>query len=312
VDNSEFDYISWIKEQTTHGENVLVGIGDDASVIDVGSGRKLVVTTDTIIEGVHCRRDDGAVLIGRKALAVSVSDLAAMGCPADYCVIAATLTKDTSRDFADDIYRGIRSVADVYKVDLVGGDVTTGEGPLSITTTVFGIAEGLEPVLRTGSRVGDAICVTGSLGGSLRGKHLRFEPRLTAGIELNRTFRVTSMIDISDGLVQDLAHLIEHRAFHGADIFAEAVPVSDDARALEADDGKSALDHALHDGEDFELCFTCSETVAQALVEGGVCGVPVSRIGTITDSGAIRLLKKGEAPSTLSADGYVHRFGQDG
>ncbi|MHC4661872.1 MAG: thiamine-phosphate kinase [Planctomycetota bacterium] len=308
--SSEFDYISWIRSQTQHGEKIAAGIGDDAAVIDIGGGRKLLVTTDTIVEGVHFKREDGAVLIGRKALAVSISDIAAMGCPADYCVVAATLPQDAKREFADDIYRGLRAAADPFAINLIGGDVTTGNCPLSLTTTVFGIADGINPVLRSGAQTGNAVCVTGTLGGSLRGKHLRFEPRITAGIELNRTFQVTSMIDVSDGLLQDLSHLLEHDESPGADIVADSIPISDDAKHLAGQDGRTALDHALTDGEDFELLFTCAENVAEALTAGGVCGIPVSRIGHITGRGVIRLIDTDGKIHEVEPKGYLHRFAE--
>ena len=257
-----------------------------------------------LLEGTHFRPTDPPAAVGWKALACSVSDVAAMAA----VPLAATVSLGLRRGVTDRWIRGFVSgmlrCARAYDCPVVGGDTTSGTGPVAIDVAVLGRAD--RPVLRSGARAFDAILVTGTLGGSILGKHLRFRPRLSEAQTLARRFPLHAMMDISDGLSLDLSRLCDESGA-GAILEEAAIPVSTAARTLAAKDGLSPLSHALSDGEDFELLFTMPEPAARRLLAKNPLGIRVSRVGTIVRERGLRLRRRDGRTVRLKPSGYVHR-----
>ncbi len=201
-------------------------------------------------------------------------------------------------------------MADRFGVALIGGDTNAWDGPLVVSVTLLGAATRRGAVKRSGARAGDAAFVTGPLGGSLfRGRHLRPEPRVAEALALNGATHLNSMIDLSDGLSSDLGHILKESGGLGAVIDAEAVPIHDDAIDQARADGVSPLDHALNDGEDFELCFTVPADAADALAAHPPEGVRLRRIGAIVAEPGIRLRWADGRTSAVEARGFDHMKG---
>lgn len=252
----EFGLIERVKKIFRSGKDVVCGIGDDAAVYTVSKTRCQLLAVDTIVDGVdfdlkNARPEE----IGRKALAINLSDIAAMGGIPKMAVVSLTLPVETKIHFMERFARGMNDLARQYNISIVGGDLSKGS-ELSCTVAITGEAERNSIVYRKGAKDGDLICVTGCLGGSILGKHFKFTPRVTEG-QFLAEFGVTAMIDISDGLIQDLNHLATVNRL-GYVLDEKNIPVSAAAEKLARKDKKSALNHALYDGEDFELLFTVS------------------------------------------------------
>ena len=301
----EFELIRWIRGQAPADDLVRVAIGDDAALVANRTDATLV-TTDMLVDGVHFDTEEALLAdIGWKSLACSASDIAAMGGRCTAAVMAAALPPGFRPQEAEELVRGALACAREFDVRLVGGDLTgTGGGPLTLSVTMLGDTGGLAPVLRSGARPGDAILVTGALGGSALGRHLRFRPRLAEGLMLNQRYRPHAMIDVSDGLAIDLHHILEESGV-GAVLSVERIPVSEDAVRMAQRTGRTALDHALGDGEDYELLFTLDEATADRLLADQPFDVALTRIGTIVPSGATLLMPDGsERP--LEPTGWEH------
>jgi thiamine-monophosphate kinase len=221
-------------------------------------------------------------------------------------VVAVMLPADADAALQEGLHRGLRAVADEFDCPLIGGDTNAWPGKLVLSTTVFGRPGSTPPVRRSGARPGDWVFVTGALGGSILGHHLDFTPRIREARVLAVAVRLTAMIDISDGLSSEIHHIARESGV-GAVLRAEAVPVSDAARELAARDGKPALHHALHDGEDFELLFTVPEDDGRWLAGPGRGKVPgpVTHIGRITAEPGV-LLETDGRPEPLKRSGWEH------
>jgi thiamine-monophosphate kinase len=260
-----------------------------------------------LLEG-SCFRlaEAGARRVGRKAMSVNLSDIAAMAGVPIAAVVSVGLPRDGGRELAEQLYLGMREVADAFQVPLVGGDTNSWDGPLSINVTVLGEATERGPVLRSGAKVGDWIMVTGPLGGSILGHHLDFTPRVREALRLRELADLHAMIDLSDGLAKDLHHICEESR-RGAVIFADRLPISNAALELSARDGKSALEHALSDGEDFELVFTVSPADGERILrEQPVGGITLYSIGEIVADGY--WLERDGKRETLTPRGYEHEL----
>jgi thiamine-monophosphate kinase len=303
----EFDLIRAIRAMTpAAAAGVVVGVGDDCAVLRADGDDDLLLTTDLLLEGRHFRQDAAPEDIGWKALAVSVSDVAAMGGRPEHAVLAVALRREQTGEFADRLARGLLDCAARYGCVLVGGDTNATDGPAVVCVTLTGRVARGRAVLRSGAKPGDAICVTGALGGSLRGRHLRVSPRVAEAAALVAGGDVHAMIDVSDGLSSDLGHVLDASGV-GAEIWADRVPVHGDAVAVSAQDGRSPLEHALHDGEDFELCFTVPADRAPRLVAEGLAGTPVAHVGTITATRDFVVRDSaGGAPRPMKRGGYDH------
>jgi thiamine-monophosphate kinase len=224
---SEFAYIDWLRRQTPADRRVLVGPGDDTAALALTPGAPCLVTTDMLLEGsCFLLAEAGPLRVGRKAMAVNLSDIAAMAGRPVAAVVSAGLPRKGGRALAEELYRGLRQVADAFGTAIVGGDTNTWDGPLVLSVTVLGEATGRGPVTRAGAKPGDWLLVTGALGGSILGKHLDFTPRVREALRLHEVADLHAMIDVSDGLAADVNHLCEESRC-GAVLRAESVPVSD-------------------------------------------------------------------------------------
>jgi len=303
----ELDFIDWIQGRSDFdATKVPVGPGDDCAIVRLGD-KDLLATTDQLLDGVHITLSDhGPRAAGRKVIARSLSDIAAMAAIPLAVVATATLPNGFPSADAEEIYRGMRQIADEYHCPLVGGDVASWDGPMCLTSTVFGrragVTGGVEPVLRSGAKVGDAVCVTGTLGGAWKSrKHLEFQPRVAEAVELAISCRIRSMIDISDSLARDLQHICTASGL-GAELIAEDIPLNPDL----AGDRTAALRAALHDGEDYELLFTVSQAWARKLCRRQPLTVPITHIGTIVDGAGLTLVDPDGARQSLEPIGWEH------
>jgi thiamine-monophosphate kinase len=302
----EFRLIERIRELTAQSrDDVRLGIGDDAAILAVPAGQELVVAIDTLVEGVHFPHGTAASDIGWKSLAVNLSDLAAMGASPAWALLAMTLpTADA--DFVDGFAAGFSRLAQPHRLALVGGDTT--RGPLCISVTVHGFVPPGKALTRAGAQVGDAILVTGTLGDAAAGLHALSHPlaaddqraglrdfllerlhlptpRLAAGAALRG--QASACIDVSDGLLADLAHICRASGV-GAEIDAALLPRSSALLALY--DDADALRFALSGGDDYELCFTVpGARVSEVQSDLSRLGCGVTRIGRIVEGEGVRV-----------------------
>ena len=297
---SELDLIRWIRGRIgKRAGRIVVDSGDDAAVLRGGRGH-LLFKTDSVIDGVHFdSRTAKPQDIGHKALARCLSDIGAMGCYPTFAVVAMMIPRNAREAWIKRLLTGLDRTARAFDTAVVGGDVASHAGKLAINVALLGETRGLAPIRRSGARVGDAIAVTGPLGGSIRGKHLRFTPRVREGVELNRRFEIHSMIDISDGLATDLGHLCEESRV-GAVLDETRIPIAPAARRLDG----LPLDHALFDGEDYELLFTLPPTEA-VRVEKAKRGKVIGQVSAI--DGIYLRNGKGDLRE-VQRRGWEHRF----
>jgi thiamine-monophosphate kinase len=308
----ELDLVRWIVERTPWGEAVKVGPGDDAAVIASRPDRDIVFTIDEVVEGVHFRLDGegpgpAATLpqVGFKAYASAASDLAAMGAEPLAAVVAASLPARLGAQAGRAIHEGVMEAARMTGLPLVGGNITGTPGPLAVTVACLGTAAEGRAFLRSGARPGDMLYVTGELGGSILGRHLRPLPRFDEARRLRSLGGVTAMMDISDGLALDLSRMCEASGA-GALIVAEAVPVSNAARELARVTGRSALDHALGDGEDYELLFAIGAEHVDKIESEWNLPTRLSRIGRVVERAAGLVIEEGGRAAPLEATGFAH------
>lgn len=241
-----------------------LGIGDDCAILPA-SKRAQAITVDPVIYGRHFDDSIPARSVGAKLLKRNLSDLAAMGAKPRAAVVALTLDPRTRTDWLENFYRGLAACAHTYGVTIVGGDIAQADHVLAASLTLVGEATGPRMLTRAGARIGDWIYVTGALGGSLLGKHHRFVPRLAEGAWLAARPEVRAMLDVSDGLAKDL-HALTPRNAQPA-LIAAQIPISAAARKLALNSKRPALDHALGDGEDFELVFALRKSTDRARFE---------------------------------------------
>jgi len=313
---SEFGLIDWIRRNLPPGpKDLVVGLGDDCAVWNHG-GDSILLKVDSLVEGRHFqRRDPGGPghatpeQIGRKALARAVSDIAAMGGVPRFALAAAVIPQGAGSTLREGILHGMRDAGMEFGVTLVGGDTTAGgsDQALVLSITVIGEMQGLKPVLRRGAKSGDALYVTGRLGGSIVDRHLSFTPRVAEGRWLAE-HGISAMMDISDGLAQDLWQLTRESKV-GAVVGFGQIPVSEDALEAGGGDGNAARWSALTDGEDYELLFTIDEMRAPELDKAWPFPIPLTRIGQVTP------LRKGELPGEgmwIEVNGEMRRLGRMG
>jgi thiamine-monophosphate kinase len=304
----ESDIIRWICAHPVKDRRVLVGPGDDAAVLAFpGTETRLVFASDAIAQGTHFRIEDGLAAAGRKALLENLSDLAAMGAEPLACVCSVSVPAGAGEAPLRDLYDGLAAAAERWRCPLVGGDVISGSAEWVIDVSVTGTVDG-NPFLRRGATPGDAIFVTGALGGSLEsGRHLDFTPRFEEARLLRRLGGIHACLDISDGLSTDLNHLADASGA-GFLIDAAKVPVSEAARRASAAGGRSALERALHDGEDFELCFSYVGVRADQLAAAWPFkDVPLTRIGSMTEASQGRLITMPDGSrKPLPPGGFEH------
>ncbi len=307
IPRGEFALIDWIRsqQQTSFGKGTAVGIGDDCAVLEFSTGSRILVTTDMLLDGRHFRlADDGALAVGYKAMGVNLSDIAAMAGVPRAAVVSVALPNENPVETAQGLHAGLKMMADRFEVNVVGGDTNAWDGPLVVNVTLMGETTVRGAVMRSGAKPGDAILVTGPLGGSLfRGRHLRPEPRVREALALAEAAQLHAMIDLSDGLSSDLGHILKESGNLGALLDADQVPLHSDAIEQSQSDGIAAIDHALHDGEDFELCVVCAAADALRLLGNTPGGTILHRIGEISAQPGLRI---------RAADGKIRRVQPQG
>ncbi len=307
---NESELIQHLTRALPANEFVVVGPGDDCAVLEVGApDRLLLFKTDAVVEGIHFRNDTPPEKIGHKALARCLSDIAAMAGTPAAALITLGLPRDFDAAFVEAIYTGMNALARRHHVAIVGGETTANPERVLLSVAMIGFAPRGKALLRSGAKAGDAIFVTGELGGSLAGKHLDFEPRLIEARWLAENFPVHALMDISDGLAGDLRHLLKASDV-GAELLKGAIPISRAAKlaAKAGDSAKPAFVAALTDGEDFELLFTVASKDAVPLLDAWKQQFPklrLSCLGRINAGSGITIRDKtGVRP--LTAHGYVH------
>jgi thiamine-monophosphate kinase len=337
----EFDFIKRLRQRvnsSTHSsqstESLIVGIGDDAAVFRATAGKDQVIATDLLVEDVDFRRTTvPPFFLGHKALAVSLSDISAMGARPRWSLISLGVPEDVwQSEFTTKFYEGLFQLAQQYDVQLIGGDTSRTTEQIVIDSIVVGECSADSAIKRSGARPGDQIFLTGTLGGSGAGlrliergahladqnfslaetkvldhvllRHLRPEPRVGWGIVLGQERFPTAMIDISDGLSSDLNHLCEDSGV-GALIHSSLIPIDEQVIEL---CGRRALDPlqlALHGGEDFELLFTVRPDVIPKLPRR-VDGVEITKIGEVVESSAGVKISEGSRIWELKPGGWKH------
>ena len=307
-DKGEWRLIDWIRGRTRLDPRAVpLGPGDDMAIVRLAGESECLVTVDALVEGTHFDLEKATPRqVGYKALAVSLSDAAAMAALPVCAVAGVALPNARDMAFAKEICRGLADAAERFACPIVGGDIVSGSGPLSVGTALVARADGIEPVRRSGAKAGDWLFVTGELGGSVLGRHLSFVPRVAEARILARTVMLHAMIDLSDGLSTDLGHLCEESRA-GAEVEAETVPISADAQHLAEADGRPALEHALSDGEDFELLFAVGPEDGERLVaKNPLGGIRLSRIGRVTEGREVTLIRPGGRREPMEPRGWEH------
>jgi thiamine-monophosphate kinase len=307
---NEFELIARLTRALPTHDSVVIGAGDDCAVLECGDpNRQLLFKTDAVVEGIHFTSDTPPEQIGRKALARCLSDIAAMAGTPTAALVTLGLPRKFEPAWVEKIYGGLNAVAKHHHVAIVGGETTTNPERMLISLSLLGFVPRGRAVLRSGAKVGDAIFVTGELGGSLAGRHLKFEPRLAEARWLAEHFKIHALMDVSDGLAGDLRHILKASGV-GAELLKSAVPISRAAKAIarRGDAAKPAFVAALTDGEDFELLFTVAGKTAVPLLDAWKQHFPklkLSCIGKIVAGDGIKLRDE-TGVRALTAHGYVH------
>lgn len=316
---SEFDWIAWLKTKAQHlgaGRGVVLGMGDDAALCTVPAGMELAVCTDTLVAGVHFPPETAAADIGYKALAVNLSDMAAMGADPVWMTLALTVP-EMDWVWLQAFSEGLLELAQDHGLALIGGDTTCG--PLCVTVTLHGFVPAGSALRRNGARVGDDVWVTGSLGdaaaalqqykhGPMQSMKLRHRldrptPRVAAGRALRGL--ASAAIDISDGLAQDLAHVLNASGV-GAELELGRLPVSASLLDFHKDDA-TRWRLQLSGGDDYELCFTAAPADALAIEQAlAAAEVRASVIGHIREAAGLHCLMPNGEPLALISPGYQH------
>jgi thiamine-monophosphate kinase len=298
-DINEIKLIKRLSKSFRLDSSVIKGPGDDTAVIKWTKDKHLLFTCDMVIEGVHFTLKKATPFqIGWKALGRNISDIAAMGGVPKYAVVSLGINPKLDISVADGICKGLKTIADKFGVSIVGGDMARSK-KIVMDVSLIGEVRKRSLALRSGAKKGDLILVTGSFGGSIKGKHLSFTPRVKESQRITNNFKVNSMIDVSDSLALDLKRIIDASNV-GASIYEESIPLSKDASTIES---------ALYDGEDYELLFTMTPKAAQDLLKSNFsrAGTRISIIGEITDKkDGYKIIREGGREEKVKLGGYLH------
>ncbi len=284
--------------------DVIAGPGDDCAVVgNPGKNKLLLLKTDCVVEGVHFLPNEKPFAVGWKAMARSLSDFAAMSGLPQFALVTLVIPSDRAARWTKELYRGLRQVADRLGVAIVGGEASGTEGGAVVSVSALGSVEKDRWVSRKGGKIGDALFVTGKLGGSIRKKHLSFTPRIQEARWLTKNFRIHAMMDLSDGLGADLPRMAK----------ASGVSFEIDEDALPRSRG-SSIEQAISDGEDYELLFALAPNDAAALQKKWRRKFPhlaLTRIGYFNRKSPVTQTAKRSGPGLPIANrkfrsGYVH------
>jgi len=328
----ESDFIAWLRERVPPHPQLLLGPGDDAAILRLAGSQgtvpfsgvfegkgdsppcaapDCVVTVDLLTEGIDFRLSEvSARRVGRKALAVSLSDLAAIVARPVGMVVAVALPRHGGGQLAVELFEGLAELAAKYNVAVAGGDTNSWDGPLVISVTAIGQTTSAGPLKRSGAKPGDRILVTGAFGGSILGKHLDFEPRVNEALVLADICLLHAGIDASDGLSLDLSRIAAESKC-GAAIELNRVPIAPAAYDLarQQSDGRTPLEHALSDGEDFELILAVEPVAAARLIaDQPLAPVMLTDIGEFVAEPGLWQIAADGARSPLSPRGWQHEF----
>ncbi len=316
--------------------DVIVGIGDDVAVLKTSGHDYLLATCDIQVEGVHFLLDSiTPYQLGRKTIAINVSDIAAMGGNPLWALVSLAIPEDTEVGWIDDLYRGMQDQADLAKASIVGGNLSRMEARAVIDIALMGRISPNHLIQRNGARPGDTVLVTGFPGESRAGlelirrpglrvrdqireklleRHLTPQPRLLEGQLLARSGLVHAMVDVSDGLLADLAHICKASG-KGAEIEADALPISEAVSEMAGAAGTDLLDWVIAGGEDYELLFTAGADVVSRIKRMLLdeTGTECTEIGRITEEpGTIRLRRDKGQEITRPFGGWDHFGKKDG
>lgn len=320
-------------EEARHDPDLRCGIGDDAAVLSAAADCETLITVDLLVEDVDFRLEyTPPRWLGHKALAVSLSDIAAMGGRPRFSLLSLGIPRACGTGFWEEFFDGYFALAREHGVTLIGGDTSSAPGGLAIDSIQLGECRRGAAVLRSGAKAGDEIYITGSIGASAAGlrlllggkrvsegeddltqqalrKHLRPEARVAFGWRIGEEKLAHAMIDVSDGLAQDLAHICAESGV-SAEIDASSVPISPEVSLVETD-AEKGFELAVRGGEDFELMFTATGAKAKELARiASECGVVVTRIGEVIERGdsALRLRRDGKS-IPFASHGFDHFAG---
>ena len=305
----ELEFIRWLSEQLPPHPNLRLGPGDDAAILRMAQGDGCVLTGRPVDRSGGFRAGSvDAARVGRKALAVNLSDLAAMAARPLAAVVALGFAA-TSRPcrWPNNSIEGLLPLAEQFNVAIAGGDTNCWDGPLVISVTAVGEVVADRPLVRSGARAGDRILVTGKFGGSILGHHFDFQPRVDEALWLAGHYPLHAGIDCSDGLSLDLWRLAEESGC-GAELDVSKIPLADAAGELaaRASDGRTALDHALGDGEDFELILAVPPEAAGELIARQELACGLSEIGRFVPERGLWLVDESGARRPLVPRGFTH------
>lgn len=301
----ENDFHDWLRARLPAHPALQRSVGDDAAILSAPANEQLVVAADAIMDGVHFHlAEHGGAAAGRKALAVNLSDLAAMAARPLTATVSLALPRHDAANLAREVLEGMIPLAEEFDFSICGGDTNCWDHPLVISVTVIGTVPIDCGWRRDGGHVGDRLVVTGPLGGSLAGKHLTFRPRVDEALRWRDQFTVNAAIDISDGLAMDASRLAA-ASNCGAVIATERVPISNAAReaAKAGSDSTTPLQHALGDGEDFELLLAMPAREADRFTGENAAAVDV---GQLQAEPGLWRRRGDETLEPLEGQGYQH------
>ncbi|MCK5187283.1 MAG: thiamine-phosphate kinase [Deltaproteobacteria bacterium] len=308
--------------------SIVTGIGDDAAALKISENNILLATCDLLLEDVHFNLNfTDSYQLGRKSLAVNLSDIAAMGGTPLFFLVSLALPRHLPIEFIDDLYRGMTDLADEFDTKLVGGDTNTSPDKLMINITLLGEANPDHLLKRSGAQVGDSIFVTGTLGDAALGffilefdknmkrsyshntltyRHLSPYPRIKEGIRIAENRLASAMIDISDGLLIDLRRILTLSKL-GATIYIPQLPLSKEFKQYQGKLKHNKIDFALKGGEDYELLFTSPQNKEKELLKlGQTLGVPINKIGEVNSSEELVILDQNHKSYPIDDQGYDH------
>jgi thiamine-monophosphate kinase len=303
----ESDLLRWLRSRLPTDDRVPLGLSDDAALVNLPGGGQLVATTDLLTEGVDFRLAEcDPRRIGRKALAVNLSDLAAMAAKPVAALVSLALPRHGGLALAKSLYEGLLPLAAEFDIAIAGGDTNAWDEGLVLSVTALGAVGPKGPLRRSGAQPGDWLLATGEFGGSLLGRHFDFTPRVREALLLHDRYELHAGIDCSDGLARDAAHLA-HESGCGLVLALGDVPVSAAAAERGKASGSSALDHALGDGEDFELLLAVPAEEARRLLADQPLAARLSRLGEfVREPGFWQKTPAGREP--LAITGWEHAF----
>ena len=293
----ELKFIKYLSGEFRKKSPIIEGIGDDCAVISYGKNKYTLLTCDMIIEGTHFDKKATPFQIGWKAMAVNISDIASMGGIPKYALVSVGVPSKKGIKFLKGISKGIKALSDKFNISVIGGDTNKSDKTV-VNITLIGEVEKRNVIKRSGAKKGDLIFVTGTLGDG-EVKHLNFIPRVEEARALTRNFKISSMIDLSDGLSMDLTRLA-CASKAGACVYESLIPLSGKEKSIE---------RAISRGEDFELLFTASLRESKKIMKniGRLKNMPITLIGEVlSEASGVKIVGSNGRARKLKISGFEH------